>query len=73
MSRLHDSFECTKYFGPIVNPSIALAVLDEARAEGTSGPVSVACTDGVSKCTGCCGRPLAVVSSTGAGACIQEV
>ena len=72
-SCLHDSFERTKYLGPVVSLSVALAVLDEARAEGTLGSMSVARADGVSKCTGRRGRSLAMVPPTGARARIQRV
>ena len=52
---------------------IALAVLDEARAEEASCAMSVARVDGVPKRTGGLGHPLAVVFSTGTGTRIQEV
>src|ERR1700761_2720732 len=72
-SCFHDSFECTKYFGPVNTPGVALAVLDEARAEGASCPMSVARADGVLKRTSRWGGPLTVVPSAGAGARVREV
>ena len=68
-----DSFERTKYFGPVSGLGVASAVLDKARAEEASRAMSVACADGVPKRTGRLGRLLAVVSSAGTGACIREV
>ena len=68
-----DSFERTKYFGPVSGLGVASAVLDKARAEEASRAMSVACADGVPKRTGRLRHPLAVVSSASAGARIQEV
>ena len=56
-SCLHDSFEHTKYFGPVSGLSVALAVLDEACAEDALDSMSIARVDGVSKHTGRFGRP----------------
>src|ERR1700761_5388396 len=72
-SCLQDSFERTKYFGPVNAPGVALAILDEARADGASCSMSVARADGVSKRTGRWGRPLTMVPSAGAGARVWEV
>src|ERR1700761_6130414 len=72
-SCLQDSFERTKYFGPVNAPGVALAILDEARADGASCSMSVARADGVSKRTGRWGRPLTMVPSAGAGARVREV
>ena len=72
-SCLQDSFECMKYFGPVSGLGVTLAVLNKVRAEEASHAVSVARADGVSKRTGCLGRPLAVVPSAGTGTCIWEV